>query len=221
MESLVDQIGELIVANQAWAGPILAAIAFGEALIIVGFFFPATALMLLTGGLIGAGQLDGLSVLLWLTAGAVAGDAASYFLGRWVGPSLWQRWPLNRDREKVIRARAFFRRYGVLSIVVGRFLGPLRSIVPAVAGVMAMDHRKFQIANIVSAVIWVPAMLAPGYFAGSQLATLGQVMSVGDWGLLALLAIAVTILGSWLILRFFSRRAQTARIARARRERLP
>lgn len=221
MDDLVGQIATLIETNQLWAGPILALIAFGEALALVGFLFPATALMLLTGGLIGAGELDGLSILLWLTAGAVAGDAASYFLGRWIGPSLWRRWPLNRDREKVVRARAFFRRYGVLSILLGRFLGPLRSIVPVVAGVMMMDHRRFQIANIASAALWVPAMLAPGYFAGHRLADLSEALSAGEWGLLALLALAVTLLGSWLALRFLGRRPRRARVPQPTRERLP
>jgi len=34
---------------------------------------------------------------------------------------------------------------------------------PTVAGVMGMSEKKFQLANILSALLWMPALLAPGY----------------------------------------------------------
>ena len=38
---------------------------------------------------------------------------------------------------------------GQLGVFVGRFFGPLRSIMPLVAGICAMRQVPFQIANIV------------------------------------------------------------------------
>ena len=161
MDQYIDQIGMFIEANQVWAGPITFLLTLGESLVLVGLFIPATALMLLTGGLIGAGTLDPWNVLAWGVAGAIVGDALSYGLGRWAGPGV-RRWPLKQQRTAVARARLFFYRYGFASVLIGRFLGPIRSTIPTVAGVMGMAHGRFQLANVSSAILWMPLMLAPG-----------------------------------------------------------
>ncbi|WP_434089528.1 DedA family protein [Neopusillimonas aromaticivorans] len=102
------------------------------------------------------------------------GDAISYYIGRLLGPRIIHRWPLNKQRRAVARARHFFYRYGMLSIFAGRFLGPLRAILPTVAGVMKMRHGRFQVANILSAIVWIPVMLLPGYLTGKSIGALGS-----------------------------------------------
>ena len=167
-EMLAD-ILSLITENAAMAGPIIGLLAFAESLIIIGMFVPAVALMIAIGGLIAAGVLDLGPVLFWAVAGSILGDWVSYLLGRWIGPSIYHRWPLRNHRSGVARARLFFRRFGFISVFLGRFFGPVRATIPLVAGVMQMPHRSFQLANVISALIWVPALLAPGYLAGASL----------------------------------------------------
>jgi membrane protein DedA with SNARE-associated domain len=53
----------------------------------------------------------------------------------------------------------------MIAVFVGRFLGPFRAIVPIAAGPQAMPWPKFQISNVVSAILWAAGILAPG-FAG-------------------------------------------------------
>lgn len=159
----------LITENARLAGPIIGLLAFAESLIVVGMFVPAIALMIAIGGLIAAGVLDPGPVLIWAVIGSTLGDWVSYLLGRWIGPSIYRCWPLRNHRSAVARARLFFRRYGFVSVFLGRFFGPVRATIPLVAGVMQMPNRSFQIANVTSALLWVPALLAPGYFAGSRL----------------------------------------------------
>lgn len=159
----------LITENARLAGPIIGALAFAESLIVVGMFVPAIALMIAIGGLIAAGVLDPIPIVVWAVIGSTLGDWISYLLGRWIGPSIYRRWPLCNHRLAVARARLFFRRYGFISVFLGRFFGPVRATIPLVAGVMQMPNRSFQLANVTSAVIWVPALLAPGYLAGSSL----------------------------------------------------
>src|SRR5690606_10246184 len=110
----------------------------------------------LVGGLIGSGTLAAAPIIAWGIAGAVLGDAISYYIGHLLGPKIVRSWPLKKQRRAVARARYFFYKYGMLTIFAGRFLGPLRSIVPSVAGVMRMPHWRFQIANIASALLWIP-----------------------------------------------------------------
>ncbi|KXF76878.1 hypothetical protein ATN84_12775 [Paramesorhizobium deserti] len=198
MESFLGELGHFISAHGAWAGPIVGVIAFGESLALIGMFIPATPVMLLIGGLIGAGIIEPFSVILGAIIGAVIGDIISYFLGWWVGRSIVHKWPLNRHRQGVARARLYFRRYGFASVFLGRFFGPIRCTVPLVAGMMSMDQKRFQTANILSAAVWAPVMFAPGWLAGKGAGIFAH-MNGDAWVWLTagvtVLAIVTTVLG--------------------------
>lgn len=191
METLINDLGGFIARNAAWAGLVLGLVTFGESMVVIGAFFPATALMVIAGGLAAAGVLHPVEVMAWCIAGAIAGDAVSYWLGLRTGPAAWRHPLLKPRRRLVARARLFFRRYGLLSIILCRFLGPVRAFVPFIAGVTRMAHGRFQLANIVSAVIWVPVMLAPGYLAGKGFTALRDAPHNLEWILAALVALIV------------------------------
>ncbi len=203
MDSLsLHSLSEFLRENQAWAGVVLGAITFLESLVLIGAFVPATALMVLAGGLIAAGVVDPITVIAWCSAGAIAGDAVSYALGRRMGPGALRHAFLRPHRRKVARTRLFVRRYGAASIFIGRFFGPLRAFAPLAAGILRMSHRRFQIANVVSALIWVPVMLIPGYLGTKALAELERLSEaegltialLGGGGLLVLAVVGWRLL---------------------------
>ncbi|WP_084169096.1 DedA family protein [Brevundimonas aveniformis] len=192
ISAFFDGLGELIRDNSAWAGPILGLITFGESMVLIGAFFPATALMLIAGGLAAEGSVSIVEVLLWCVAGAFLGDAVSYWLGRKLGPAAWRSRLLRNQRRLAARSRLFFRRWGVLSIYLCRFMGPVRAFVPLIAGITGMPHLKFQLANFGSAAVWVPIMLAPGYLGGLGLQWLNQYEHGLEYGM-AILAVLIVL----------------------------
>ncbi len=183
-------IKSYVLHHRDLAGPILAGLAFGESLVLVGLFFPATFIMVFAGLAIQQGKLDGTTVMAWSIAGAVLGDIVTYWIGRWIGPSVVHHWPLNRHKEAAARARLFFRKYGFLSIFIGRFLGPVRPTIPLVAGIMRMRHMTFQAANVTSAIVWVPFMLFWGYIFSKAVGDLST-LTAGHWIALAALVVAL------------------------------
>ena len=60
------------------------------------------------------------------------------------------------------RGEAFVKDWGVPSIFIGRFFGPLRASVPLAAGIFEMPYWRFQIANFSSALVWSAALLLFG-----------------------------------------------------------
>ncbi|KKI20235.1 MULTISPECIES: DedA family protein [Sphingomonas] len=218
MDEAIGRVATFIADHAIWAGPIVMLLTFGESLVVIGMLIPATALMIAIGGMIGTGLLDPASVLIWAIVGAVLGDWVSYVLGRKFGPAAFRRWPLNRYRLAAAKARLVFRRYGAASILLGRFLGPMRSTVPLVAGVLGMRQRTFQIANVVSAILWVPALLLPGYLAARSVGG----VQITEMHLLAVAGIVavITLGGSALSVRFL-RRGMAPRERRALTPRTP
>jgi len=172
MDSLLQSIADFIARNAVWAGALLGAVTFMESLAVIGAFIPATGLLVAAGAMVATGTLDPINVIMGCVTGAVLGDAVSFWLGRRLGVKAL-RWPaLIPHRRKLAWTRLYCRRYGFASIFIGRFFGPLRAFVPLMLGVLQMRNRTFQTGNVLSAFVWVLAMLAPGYLAAKGLARL-------------------------------------------------
>ena len=157
--------GDLVVFVQkhhAWVAPVIFVLAFGESLALVSLLFPATVVLFGIGALVGAGGLDFWPLWLAAAVGAALGDSVSYWLGARYGQAIFAIWPLRRHPEILPRGMCFFARWGVASVFLGRFFGPLRASVPLVAGICAMPRMPFQIANWGSALVWAAGILAPG-----------------------------------------------------------
>ena len=165
MQSSAYALMEAVRAHETLILLVVFALAFGESLAVVSVFLPATALLAGGAGITSAAGMNFWMPWLAATAGAAAGDWVSYVLGFRFGPAVASAWPLSRRPELLIRGRAFFERWGIASVFLGRFFGPLRCIVPLIAGICAMPFIPFQISNILSAALWAAGVLAPGHLA--------------------------------------------------------
>lgn len=158
LDILLDWVG----AHAAWAGPLVFLVAFLESLVLVGLIMPGALLMFGFGALVGGGHLSYWPIMLWATAGAILGDSLSYLLGRLFGPSVWTWGFFLRRPQLLERSVVFFQRHGGKSVVFGRFIGPLRPVVPMVAGMMKMRAAWFLTINVLSGLVWAPVYLLPG-----------------------------------------------------------
>ncbi|WP_240387208.1 DedA family protein [Brevundimonas naejangsanensis] len=138
-------------------------------------------------------MLDPFTVIAGCVLGAVMGDAISYWIGRRLGTRVLRHNMLVPHRRKLAWTRLYCRRYGVASIFIGRFFGPLRAFVPVMVGVLQMRQRVFQFANVTSAFVWVLAMLAPGYLAAKGLERLEMLTEAHNPTLLLLTFGAVLV----------------------------
>jgi len=189
MDAFLQTLHDLVAEHRLLVCVILAVVTLLEALMLVGVLIPIMAVMLTAGALIATGSLHPVEVVVWCSVGAAAGDAISYLIGRRIGLKAVRHPAVAKHRRTVARARLYTRRYGVLALVVARYLGPLRPFVPMAAGMTRMRDWTFHAANAASAPLWVISVLAPGYLAARHL---------GDWRpdpmLLATLAVGGVLL---------------------------
>jgi membrane protein DedA with SNARE-associated domain len=165
-------MSQMILEHRAWAGLVLGLLAFGESLIIIGAVLPATAMLVLAGGLIGSGALDAGGVVLGATLGTILGDSVSFRIGQVWGPKVLRLKVLQARRPAIAKVSRTLNQYGLATLFLGRFSGPLRAFVPVLAGLSGMPPHRFYPANIVSALAWVLALLTPGYLLGRNRAAL-------------------------------------------------
>lgn len=156
-------IQDWIIANPHWAGAVVFTLSAAESLAVVGLFIPGLIMMGIVGALVAAGILSIVPTLIYAILGAVVGDGISYYLGYIFKDHLPNYWPFNRYPKWLEQGKSFFINYGSMSIVIGRFVGPVRPFIPVVAGMMHMSPRVFLIANIISAMVWAPIYMLPGF----------------------------------------------------------
>ncbi|HEX7777005.1 MAG TPA: DedA family protein [Parvibaculum sp.] len=189
MDRYVQELAAFIAAHAVWTAPIMFVVSFGESFAFLSLLFPGTAIMLAAGALIPSGAVPVLPLLFGGITGAALGDGVSYWIGLRFGHLVPRLWPFSSRPELLEHGHAFFHRHGGKSVFIGRFFGPVRAVIPLVAGMMEMEPRRFWVANIASAILWAPLLLLPGLLATSVVnVTNGE----GGWEWIALLgAVAV------------------------------
>ncbi len=175
MTELFEQLLSWVAQNPYWAGALIFTVAMTESLAVVGIVVPGVVIMFGIGALIAAGAIDFLAALSWAVAGAVVGDGVSFWFGRHYRERLRGLWPFSRHPKSLAHGIDFFERYGGKSVAVGRFFGPVRAVIPLVAGMMGMPPWRFLAANVLSALVWAPAYLLPGMVFGASLELASEV----------------------------------------------
>lgn len=199
MQDLIPALTQWLSANPGWVAAAVFLTSLLESLAMAGLLVPGVAILFAVALLAGKAGIPASEILVWGAAGAILGDGASFWLGRRLRGRLHGVWPFRRYPEMIRRAERMFVRHGGKSVVIGRFVGPVRPVIPMVAGAFNMPARRFGVVNVASALAWAPAYLLPGYAVG--LAMTGPEPVSPALYALALGAVGVLLLAYFLFFR--------------------
>lgn len=197
--ALIDWIG----AHPLLAGAVIFLVAFCDAVVILGIAVPAAPILFAVGTLIGLGTIDATYAILSAAAGAFCGDGLSFLFGRHYGDRLRRIWPFSRHPEWLDQGEQFFRRHGLKGIVIARYVGAVRPLVPAIAGMLRMPAMRYALPSAFASVTWALIFIAPGWIFGASIdlfsAIAGRLAIVLAVLIAALVAIyfAVTMVYRW------------------------
>ena len=162
MEEVGQGLVDFVRDHQVWAAPVVLLLAFCESLAFISLLVPAWSVLIAIGALIGVSDITFSPIWIAAAVGAALGDWLSYWFGHRFKNGVAEMWPLSRYPDLLPRGQAFVQRWGIPSIYIGRFFGPLRATVPLAAGIFAMPYWRFQVANWTSALIWSAVLLVFG-----------------------------------------------------------
>jgi membrane-associated protein len=195
----------LISALPVWAiYAVAGALVFGEAAVFIGLIIPGETALLLTGALAGMGRLS-LSILAVLAVlAAVTGDSVGYEVGRRLGPRLTQsRAGRFVGERRWARAEAAMARRGGWAVLLGRWVGVLRALMPAIAGATRMPYRRFLLFNAIGGTLWALAVVVAGYLAGASWARVQTYL--GDAGGIVAAAVVIGVIALLVVRRIRDR----------------
>jgi len=138
--------------------------AFAESIIFASVFVPSTLIFIAIGALEGAADGALLPLVAAGALGALAGDIVSFAIGYRLRDNIGKLWGLRDHPGLLDRARAFLKRWGIAAVLISKVAGPLRPIVPMLAGATSMPLPLFLAASAVSSIIWSALVLVPAYY---------------------------------------------------------
>ena len=162
-------------AHPGWALGLLFTAALLDAVFLLGVFVPAGLVLFAVGTLVALDALPLWTAVLVAAAGGLAGDSLSFWIGRRYGEALFEQPWLHRRRALLTHARGFFERHGGKGVLIGRFLGPLRAVLPTVAGTAGMRWSLFLAADATASTAWALAFILPGVVFGASIGLAAEV----------------------------------------------
>ena len=144
-------------------------IVFAETGLLVGFFLPGDSMLFLVGLNLATIWQE---IPIWLACllislSGFAGDQTGYWIGRRVGPAVFNR-PKSKcfNAKNVARAHKFFETYGSKAVILAHFVPIMRTFIPVAAGVGKLSWRKFTTYNVIGVLLWGTGVTLLGYFLG-------------------------------------------------------
>jgi len=202
LEHYFSTINTFFEQHIYWALAFAYLIAMTESLPLIGTIVPGSVTMTVIGIFVGRGTIPVGLTLFFATIGALSGDALGFWVGKYYNERLRLMWPFKKHPNWLTAGERFFFKHGGKSILLGRFIGPARSTVPLVAGLLKFTWPRFFLAALPSAILWAIAYLLPGVLIGAISLELPKGKTF-EFTLIALGVIILLWLIFWAIQRFF------------------
>ena len=171
-------------------------------LIIIGSLgipLPEESILLLSGYLASTGFFKLWWVIVFGLIGTFIGDNLAYWLARKKGLNFMLKYGelFSLQKKHLKKAEDFFKRHGGKAVFLSRFIIGFRFFGPVLAGVSNMKWSRFQIYNLIAAVIWIPFISFLGYLFGTNI--IGILVNLKEFG--HILFIFALLFVTWFLIR--------------------
>ena len=163
LRELVETYGHLVYI-------FLFIVVFCETGLVVTPFLPGDSLLFAAGSIaaLKTTPLEPWTLFFLLSAAAILGDTANYWIGHFVGPKAFKKDGRFLKKKYLDKTQSFYEKYGARTIIIARFVPIVRTFAPFVAGIGQMHYRRFITYNVVGALLWTSLFISAGYFFGNM-----------------------------------------------------
>ena len=151
--------------NPEWIVLGLCSAAFIESFALIGIIVPGVILLAAISGLAASTNLSIFYVVILVYVSSCLADIFSFLLGKSLSKKIDRVWPFNNNPSWLEQGRKFSKSYGIPGVFLGRFIGPIRPLIPITVGSLSMNFRTFIFVDLISGLLWAPLYTLPGYFA--------------------------------------------------------
>lgn len=173
----------------------------------IGLFIPGQVFVILTGVAAHEGWLNFYALVFLSAFGGILGDWIGYRLGFLYGEKWLKKYPKLFFLEHLpyTQAKKYFKKYGGVTIVFGRFYSVTRAFTPFIAGTAKMRSSSFITYNIFGGIFWAYTSVGIGYAFGETYPVIEKTIGRVSLVVLAILLIALFIYYEYKLIRKKSR----------------
>ncbi|WP_237209775.1 DedA family protein [Rothia nasimurium] len=165
---------------------------------------PSEVILPLAGFTASQGSMNVVAAFIWATVGSLAGAYFLYYLGAAIGANRLRKiaaWMWLVKVEDVDNALAWFDKYGKASILIGRVIPGIRSLISIPAGIDRMNPLTFGLYTLLGSSIWNALLIYCGWVLGENWHAVEGVIDQYSKVVYALVALALVVVFIWLLRR--------------------
>lgn len=187
----------------------------GIAILLENLFppIPSEIVLPLAGFTSSLGTMNVYAAFVWATIGSVTGALLLYWLGAAVGAKRLRRiadWMWLVDPGDVDKALSWFDRFGQWSVLFGRLIPGVRSLISIPAGVARMNLLKFGLLTLLGSAVWNALLIGAGVWLGESWDVVSTVVERYSSVAYAIIVIVLVALVGYLVLRSRRRRRENS-----------
>ena len=184
--------------NPEWIALGVFGAAFIESFALIGVIIPGVVLLAVISGM-AVSTLNVFELVLIAYVASFLADILSFLLGTSISKSIDKLWPFNKYPNLLVQGRTFVKRFGILGVFVGKFIGPIRPLLPLTAGSLGMNFKYFLTVEIFSSFLWAILYTVPGYYAGKSILD-------SEFNIAWLITILIGIVVLLIVVRYFNKK---------------
>lgn len=197
---------------------ILGAPGVGVAVFLENVFppIPSEVVLPLAGFTASQGNMNLIAAFLWATAGSVVGAYLLYGLGAVIGANRLRRiadWMWLVEVEDVDKSLHWFDKYGKLSILFGRLIPGVRSLISIPAGIDRMNVLSFGLFTLLGSAVWNALLIYLGFILGENWSQVADV--IGQFSTVIKIVIAALVI--WAIIKLIRRQKKRQKQSHSQR----
>ncbi|WHS50267.1 DedA family protein [Rothia sp. SD9660Na] len=165
---------------------------------------PSEVILPLAGFTASQGSINVVAAFIWATVGSLTGAYFLYYLGAAIGANRLRKiaaWMWLVKVEDVDNALAWFDKYGKASILIGRVIPGVRSLISIPAGIDRMNPLAFGLYTLLGSSIWNALLIYCGWVLGENWHAVEGVIDQYSKVVYALVALALVAVFIWLLRR--------------------
>ncbi|WJY67601.1 DedA family protein [Corynebacterium auris] len=206
MQAIIDWIVNLM--------EVLGAPGVGIAILLENLFppIPSEVVLPLAGFTVSQGSLNFVAVFIWSVVGAVVGAYILYGLGAWLGADRLRRiadWMWLVKESDVDKALDFFDKYGRASVLIGRLIPGVRSLISIPAGLARMNLLTFGLWTTLGSAVWNIILITLGFYLGENWSIVEEYINTYSNVVYVILALIIVGIVAFFIWRAVKEKAGT------------
>lgn len=190
MASIIDRVAQL---SGLVVYLIVGVLVLAEDTILVGLFVPGETAAILGGVAASRGQASLPTLCAVVVIAAIIGDSIGYAIGARYGERLLRVRALRRRQDQVRSGQDLLRRRGGPAVLIGRFVGFVRAVIPFLAGLSHMRYRRFFVYNVIGGLLWGTGAVLLGYLASGSYRVLARTLGPATAGVIVALVLVALI----------------------------